>query len=67
MITKLILVDMFSNQCNIWKWHWQSLDKDMVLCSEVLPVYPCLRALGEFGEGQLAQVEVLLWVQNSTP
>lgn len=28
-------------------------------------MYPCLRALGEFGEGELAQVEVFLWVKDS--
>lgn len=31
----------------------------------LLPVYPRLWALGEFGEGQFAQVEVLLWAQRS--
>lgn len=29
-----------------------------------LPVYPRLWALGEFGEGQFAQVQVLLRVKN---
>lgn len=32
----------------------------------LLPVDPRLGALGELGEGQLAQVQVLLWVEDST-
>lgn len=44
----------------------QKIHKCRMYFFVVLPVYPRLWTLGEFSEGQLSQVQVLLWIKNST-